>query len=148
MRIHFLLFLLFAFYFQSQAQQSSAPDTTVKGIQEPTNEDVVYTYAGEMPTFQGGGDDAFAIYIQQHLIYPLDALQKGITGTVYVQYIIEKDGSVSNVKIVSGRELYPSLDQAAMEVVRNSPKWKPGKNNGVPVAIKKIARIKFNLTKE
>ena len=148
MRIHFLLFLLFAFYFQSQAQKSSAPDTTVKGIQEPSKENVVYTYAGEFPKFRGGGDDSLLVYIQKNLVYPLDARTKGITGTVFVQYTIEKDGSVVDVKIMPGKELYPSLDQAAIDVIRNSTGWTPGKNNGVPVAVKKVARIKFALTKE
>jgi protein TonB len=149
MRIRLLLFLLFACCFQSQAQQQSVtPDTTNRPAQVPYDGEQVYTYVGEMPKFQGGGEEAFVKYIQENIVYPSDARQKGISGTSWVQYIIEKDGSVSNVKIVSGKALYPSLDAAAMTVVYNSPKWEPGKNNGVPVAVKKIARIKFILPQE
>ncbi len=148
MRIQILLFLLFAFYFQSQAQTPSTSDTTNRPVQVPYEGDEIYTYATEMPKFRGSGDDSLARYVQDHLIYPLDAMEKGITGTVYVQYTIAKDGSVTDVKILPGKGVYPSLDQAAMDVIRNSTGWTPGKNNGVPVAVKKIARIKFTLNKE
>ncbi len=145
MRFYLLLFILFAFYFQSQAQTSPPIDTTSNSMPAPSNKGPVI-YVGEMPKFRGGGEEKFQKYVTKHIIYPKDALKKRITGTVYVEYTIERGGSVSNVKIMPGKEVYPSLDNEAMRVIKNSPKWKPGKNNGVPVAVKKIARIKFSIT--
>jgi len=146
MRIHLFIILFLSFYFQAQAQEkSSKSDKDSQGIEEPAEEKQVFSYVSEMPTFQGGGDAIFAKYIQDHIIYPKDAAAKGIVGTAYIQYTIEEDGSISNVKIIPGKGIDPSLDQAAITAIQNSPKWEPGKNNGVPVAVRKVARITFSL---
>jgi len=144
MRINLLILFFLGIYFQTLAQNESRAPHTEKGVEEP-EDTTLFAYTGEMPKFQGGGDDVFANYIQKNIVYPTDAKEKGIQGKVYIQYIIEKDGSVSNVIVVPGRSLYPSLDQAAIDVIKNSPKWKPGQNNGQPVRVKKIAVIAFYL---
>ena len=109
------------------------------------SQEQVYNYVGEWPKFKGGGDEEVLKYVQNRIIYPEDAKQKNITGTVMVEYTITSTGDVTNVHVVTGKGLYPSIDAEAVRVIKSMPKWIPGKNNGVPVAVKKIARIKFSL---
>ena len=146
MKKQFLRFLFFNLCVLTRAQQT-APHTTLEDapVSKPNDSTDAYSFAGTMPLFQGGGDEAFVRYIQSRVIYPKDARELKIQGTVYVQYIIEKDGSVTNVVVLPGKGVYPSIDQAAIDVIKSSPKWTPGLNNGKPVRVKKIARIKFSL---
>ena len=148
MRIHIPLIILLFISLQSYAQEKSSSPSTKEnetmGTSEPTDSMATFSYVGVMPKFMGGGDDMLIPYIQKNIVYPRDAQELKIKGTVYVQYIIEKDGSVSNVTIVPGRGVYPSLDQAAIDVIKNLPRWTPGYNNGVPVRVKKVSRISFN----
>jgi TonB family protein len=113
-----ILFLL-CYFSQTHAQDNSAsPPVTEKHIGEPIKDTAVLV----MPTFQGGGDEQFMKYIQSVIVYPKDARNARIQGTVYVQYIIEIDGSVSNVCVVPGKGVSPSIDQAAIDAVKSSPK--------------------------
>jgi protein TonB len=105
----------------------------------------VYSYVGEMPKFKGGGDEEVVKYVQNRVIYPADAKARKVQGTVFVEFIITPTGEVTNVHIVTGKNLDPSCDAEAMRVIKNMPKWEPGKNNGVAVPVRKIARIKFTL---
>src|SRR4051812_22264917 len=85
----------------------------------------------EPPIFKGKHSD-FNAYIKKHLIYPTEAQSKFIEGTVYVSYIIDIDGKVKNVRIMQSSN--PTLDQAALDVVAHSPKWKPATFKGKPVS--------------
>jgi periplasmic protein TonB len=107
----------------------------------------VFTYVGEMPKFRGGGDEEVIKYVQNKLVYPADALAQKLQGTVYVQYTITSKGDVTDVQIVKGKGLSKSIDAEAINVIKNLPKWEPGKNNGVPVSVKKVARIQFSIPK-
>jgi protein TonB len=142
MRIYIIFFFLTVISFQSKAQTPSFDGPISTGTEEPTDTSV-FIFVGSMPLFNGGADTEFQNYIQKNLVYPKDAKEKGIQGTVYIQFIVETNGSVSNVRILRG--LYPSCDQAAIDVVSKSPKWKPGENNGKPVRIKKTVKIIFQL---
>jgi len=139
-RIQFILLLFLGFLFQVQAQMDS-----ISGKALGLPDSVKVAMIGKMPKFQGGGDAEFAKYIQETMVYPWDARRKRITGTAYVEYVIDIDGSVINVRTVPGKELYPSLDQTAVSAVITSPKWEPGTNNGVPVRVRKIICIKFDI---
>jgi protein TonB len=141
MRNPFLILFSLCVFFQAQAQNTSGGGT----VTESNDSMGVFMYSGVMPSFQGGGENAFIEYIKTNLIYPKDAKASGIQGTVYVQYIIEKDGSVSNVSIVPEKGVHPLLDYAAMDVIKSSPNWIPGSTNGKPVRVKKIQRINFAL---
>ena len=143
MRHSFLFLFFLCIYFQTQAQKPPVGGT----VTDANDSTGVFMYAGTMPSFQGGGEQAFGEYIKKRITYPKDAKALGIEGVVYVQYIIEKDGSVTNVSIVPGRGVHPSLDQAAMDVIKGSPKWTPGSTNGKPVRVKRIQRINFIIPK-
>lgn len=150
MRTLFLLFILNTFLFQAEAQidigsnDALVSDDAIGGFKRKENDsqDVFY-FVGEMPVFPGGGDSAFYSFIKKNLTYPADAKEKGITGIVYVKFIIEKDGCVSSIHIAPGRGLSPSLDQSAIDVIAFSPEWTPGKSNGKKVRVGKVARVKF-----
>jgi len=104
-------------------------------IPNPNEEDTtVYVVVEEMPEFPGGTDSLMK-YIQSNLIYP--QTDAGIQARVIVSFVIEKDGSVNDPKVVRAVEAY--LDEEALRVVRSMPDWKPGKNSG------KTVRVRFSL---
>lgn len=97
---------------------------------------MVYDVVEVMPQFPGG-QIAMLKYIMENIKYPKQIMEEGIQGRVTVSFIVEKDGRVSNVRLL--RSVQPSLDKEAIRVVKSMPKWTPGKHNGKPV------RVRFNL---
>ena len=108
-------------------------------------DDEVFVVVEEQAEFPGGLDSMYA-YIHKNLKYPELAKEKGIEGRVFVNFIIEKDGSISNVKILRG--IGGGCDEAAKEVVEKMPKWKPGTQRGKPVRVQFNLPIKFELEKD
>ena len=100
----------------------------------------VYDVVDLPPSFPGGAA-AMLSWISNHIQYPALAKENDISGRVVVQIIVEKDGSVSNVKIV--RSVDPSLDREAVRVVSSMPKWTPGRINGTPVRVKYTLPVAF-----
>lgn len=94
------------------------------------------------PEFEGGMK-AWAKYIQKSLRYPAQAAEEGIQGKVLISFVVEMDGSVSNVTLARG--VTGSLDEEAMRVIRKSPKWRPGKQSGSPVRVRYNMPIGFSL---
>jgi len=94
-----------------------------------------------MPTFLGGGISKFQDWVRKRTNYPQEAIDNKISGTVILTFIVEKDGSVSNVTILKG--VHPLLDDEALKVISESPKWSPGKQRGQPVRIRYIIPISF-----
>lgn len=103
----------------------------------------VYFVVEDMPEFNGGDVRKFSEYISETLKYPEDAKKKNITGKVFVSFIVNKEGSVEKVKILRG--VNPVLNKEAISVVKNSPKWKPGKHRGENVKVSFIVPINFRL---
>ena len=97
---------------------------------------MVYDVVEVMPQFPGG-QTAMLKYIMENIKYPKQIMEEGIQGRVTVSFIVEKDGRVSNVRLL--RSVQPALDKEAIRVVKSMPKWTPGKHNGKPV------RVRFNL---
>jgi protein TonB len=89
-----------------------------------------------------GGDHAWMIFLQQNLEYPSKAVRKKIQGTVVVQFIVNKDGSISDIQALSGPE---ELKQAAMDVIKKSPNWKPAFQFGKYVKSYKKQPVGFAL---
>lgn len=86
----------------------------------------------EKPSFPGGDTEMFK-WLGMNIIYPAEAAEEGVTGKVVVSFIVEKDGSLSNVKVVRG--VHPALDKEAIRVTKRMPRWTPGKLNGAPVRV-------------
>lgn len=96
----------------------------------------------QKPSFPGG-DAAMYTWLGQNINYPPAAAEEGASGKVIVQFIVEKDGSISNVKVVRGK--HPALDAEAVRVVKKMPKWTPGRNNGMPVRVTYNLPVSFQL---
>jgi protein TonB len=97
-----------------KVQESSAPEP----IKKPEEIKMVVE---DIPTFQGGNIKSFEAWVQEHVKYPASADEKDIEGNVHIIFMVEPDGSVSNVSVLRGVD--PALDYEAMQVVISSPKW-------------------------
>lgn len=96
----------------------------------------------EKPSFPGG-ESAMKSYLNSNVNYPVVAQENGVQGRVIVESIIEKDGSMSDVKVI--RSVDPSLDREALRVVKAMPKWTPAKLKGIPVRTKCTTPVVFRL---
>ena len=110
---------------------------------KPKNDQTVNMAMVEQKATFPGGDAALYKWLSTQINYPADAAEAGITGRVIVSFVIEKDGSISNARVV--RSIHPSLDAEAIRIVKTMPKWIPGKNNGQPVRVEYIMPISFKL---
>ena len=103
-------------------------------VEEVVEEEAIpFQLVEEKPSFQGGDANQFSKWVNQRLVYPEIAKENGVQGRVTLQFTVEKDGSITKVKVLRGVD--PSLDKEAVRVVSMSPKWKPGKqrDRAVPV---------------
>jgi protein TonB len=103
----------------------------------------LYYKVDEMPAFKGGDINKFREWVQKKTKYPLQATANGIQGKVYLTFIIEPDGSVSNVKVARGVD--PLIDNEASKAVASSPKWTPGKLRGRAVRVSYYITVNFEL---
>jgi protein TonB len=99
-------------------------------------------YIEELPEPSGGFDALYA-FLYSHIKYPETARKNGVTGKVVVEFVVERDGSVSNVKLISG--VHPELDQEVIRVIKMLPKWKSGKHSGKRVPCNYQIPINFNI---
>lgn len=131
-RFLFCITMLFCMCMTINAQGLKTSDMKV----EKKVEDKVFDIVEEMPSFPGG-QGAMNSYIGNNLQYPERAQKNGIQGRVIIKFVVEKDGSISNVEV--NRSVDPDLDNEAMRVIKSMPKWNPGKQNGTEV------RVYYNL---
>ena len=117
------------------AQVISDEPIAPQAVSEPTVQgpDEVLTFVEEMPEFPGG-TQAMMTYMGKQFQYPEDAKEEGIQGKVFLSFVVEMDGSLSNIQVIRGA--HPSLDREALRVVKSMPKWSPGKQNGKPCRVK------------
>ena len=107
------------------------------------NNDSIYQIVEEMPQFPGG-EKAMMEYVAKNVKYPQEAKDKEIQGRVFVGFVVEKDGSVSTVKVLRG--IGGGCDEEAVRVVSSMPKWKPGIKDGKPVRVSYMMPLNFKLT--
>ena len=104
--------------------------------------DKVLEKAEVMPEYPGG-DQAMMQFVAENVKYPQEAIDKEISGRVMVGFVVEKDGSISDVKVVKG--IGGGCDEEAVRVVNAMPKWKPGMDKGKPVRVSYMMPITFKL---
>jgi protein TonB len=97
----------------------------------------------EQPYFGTGGDNEFRNWVSNSIIYPQLPLENGIQGKVFLQFVVEKDGSLSSIKVIRAAD--PELGQEAIRVLKSSPKWNPGKQQGNPVRVNFNFMITFSI---
>ena len=102
----------------------------------------VYDVVEEMPQYYGGSSALFE-YLSKNVKYPVVAEENGIQGRVIVTFVVERDGSITETKIA--KSVDPSIDREALRVVRNMPRWIPGRQNGSPVRVKYTVPVTFRL---
>ncbi len=111
--------------------------------EEEEEEGEIFVMVEDMPTFQGQDHEHFRQWIADNLRYPQRAAEAGIQGRVIVEFVVEADGSVSNVEVLRGVDT--SLDQEAVRVIESSPRWEPGEQRGEPVRVRFTFPINFVL---
>ena len=108
-----------------------------------TGEEAPFISVEQMPEFPGGGEGALIAYIAKNTKYPAMARENNIEGTVFISFVVEKDGSVSDVKILRG--IGGGCDEEAKRVIKNLPNFAPGRQNGRPVRVQFNVPVKFKL---
>lgn len=114
------------------AQASKTDSTKIK----------VYSKVDVMPEFKGG-EEKMTNYIQKHLVYPPKAYKEGRGGISYISFVVERNGSLSDIKVVKGASGGTDLDEAATAVIKAMPKWKPGKLHGKKVRVHYTIPVRF-----
>ena len=109
---------------------------------KPVEENKVFDVVEQMPSFPGGMG-ALMSWLSQNIKYPVIAAENGVQGRVIVQFVVEKDGSITDVKVA--KSVDPSLDKEAARVVKSMPHWIPGKQNGSAVRVKYTVPVTFKL---
>ena len=102
----------------------------------------VFEVVEQMPSFPGG-DKALMYFLSNNVKYPVVAQENGVQGRVVISFVVEKDGSITDVRVV--RSVDPSLDKEAARVVKSMPRWIPGKQNGAAVRVKYNVPVSFRL---
>lgn len=111
---------------------------------EEFDDNYEFISAEEMPLFNGGKPDVeFTRYIKEHIRYPELAQENGASGKVILTFVINKQGFIENLSVYYSA--HPDLDQAALSVVKSSPAWTPGKQNGKPVRVRYYFPVIFKL---
>lgn len=105
-------------------------------------ENKVFDIVEQQPLFPGG-PTALMKYLSENTKYPVVAQENGVQGRVTVQFVVEKDGSISDVHVLKGVD--PSLDKEAVRVVKSMPRWTPGKQNGITVRVNYRVPVLFRL---
>lgn len=126
------------------ATQSSdlSGEEIVEIIEEVPN-DEIFTLVENSAQFPGGVS-AFGQYLSENISYPKQAQRLGVQGKVFVEFIVEKDGSLSNMQVIKG--IGGGCDEEALRIMRNSPKWKPGSQRGHLIRQKMLQPITFALS--
>ena len=109
---------------------------------DPDDADPPLLITEEEPEFPGGME-ALKTFLLNETHYPAEAKEQGVVGNVYVNFVVERDGSISNPKVV-GR-LFPQCDEEAVRVIMSMPKWTPGKNMGILVRTLFLLAVPFEL---
>ncbi|MFC2152689.1 energy transducer TonB [Bacteroidota bacterium] len=134
--------------YQKICRSNSPTSNSIEYVQQPCpcmneSEGEVFFVVENMPKFNGQSSEAFRIHIQQNLKYPVEALQNNITGRVFVQFDICKNGEVKNAKIVRG--VHETLDNEVLRVISTSPKWSPGLQRNKPAVVRFTFPVVFQM---
>ena len=117
-------------------------EKVVDEVPPAVEETKIFEVVEQMPSFPGG-DAALMAYLSKNIKYPVVAEENGIQGRVIATFVVERDGSITDVKVV--KSVDPSLDKEAIRVLKSMPKWIPGKQNGSAVRVKYTVPVTFRL---
>ena len=112
-------------------------------VEEEIEEEVPFAIVEHKPKFQGGDQNDFTKWVFNNIVYPEIAKENGVQGRVILQFAVDNDGSVKNVKVLRGVD--SSLDKEAVRVVSSSPKWEPGRQRDKPAKVTFVFPVIFQL---
>ena len=115
----------------------------IEVVEEAAEDDAPFIIAEEMPKFQGGDLMKFRSWVQGKLKYPQIAQENGISGKVTLTFVIERDGSHTNIQVMQSPDR--SLADEAVRVLQSSPKWTPGKQRNAPVRVRYTLPVEFRI---
>ena len=121
---------------------TTTTDKSKKKTTTTTTDTKIYDVVDQMPSFPGG-KNALSQYLSKNVIYPAEAKKNGLQGTVIVSFVVETNGSLSNIKVANPGKGY--LDWEAVRLVNKMPRWNPGKMNGKAVRVRFTQPITFKL---
>ena len=122
--------------------KGTAEEAAAKALAEANNA-ISFAAVEEKPTFNGGDANGFAKWVNENIKYPENAKEKGVEGRVVLGFVVDDNGNVSDVKVLRGVD--PDLDAEAVRVVKASPKWEAGKQNGNNVKVSYTFPVVFKL---
>jgi len=122
-------------------EEIKVEETKTQVIEEAPKAEI-FTVVEEQPGYPGG-DEARIKFLQENIKYPEEAKELGVQGKVFVTFVVEVDGSITDVRVLRG--IGAGCDEEAIRVVKSMPKWVPGKQRGVPVRVQFNLPIKFTL---
>ncbi|HHW81616.1 MAG TPA: energy transducer TonB, partial [Bacteroidales bacterium] len=127
---------------QSRAQvQTYTPPPPPKAVEEEATEEI-FVVVEQQPEFPGGMS-ALMKFLGDNIKYPVIAQENGIQGRVITTFVVERDGSITDINVVRGQD--PSLDKEAVRVIKTMPRWKPGQQRGKPVRVRFTLPVQFRL---
>jgi TonB family protein len=135
----FCLGLVCQAIFSASAMASSS---AIRTDSLTVNPQIVYEVVESIPEFPGGAG-AMMKYIAENLVYPQEALNNGIEGTVVIEFIVERDGALSYLQII--RDIGGGCGEAVIDLFKQMPLWKPGTQRDVPVRVKMKAPVRFKM---
>lgn len=141
-RVRFTLPTVFKLMEKDKSKATQKNENRLTENSDPTNE--VFVVVEEQPLFPGGSE-AMMNFLKEKINYPKEAQDKGIHGRVVVNFVVEKDGSITDLKIARGID--PLLDNEALRVIKMMPNWEPGKQKGEKVRVRFTLPVIFNLSK-
>jgi protein TonB len=127
---------------QTTEVEEYIPEAPEQGEEVSEDEGEIFTVVESMPCFPGGEQNVYK-YLADNLKYPYQALDAGISGKVWLAFVVERDGSITDVKVLRG--IGGGCDEEAVRVVEAMPKWTPGKQRGIPVRVHYVLSIKFTM---
>ena len=131
--------LLSGSYLQLEKPDSVVDEKVLEMVNDSTKEETIFFIVEEMPTFQGGGIDEFRKYLMNEIRIPEISVENGISTRFVGRFIVNKEGYIKDVEIL--RSLDPLVDEEIKRVMLASPKWEPGKQNGIPVNVQFVMPI-------
>lgn len=138
MKFFYVLFMLFIFGSMTQLSYAQSE-------QDSTKSEYEFFEISEQPKFPGGAEEMMK-FISNEVIYPKDAIDNGIEGTVTIQFVVDKDGSLTDIKVL--RDPGGGLGDEGKRIVELMPKWSPGYQKNEPVRVKMIIPLRFKLNNE
>ena len=120
----------------------ASSEETGQAVEEP-EEQTIFEVVEQMPEFPNGGMAGLMQFLSKNIKYPTIAQENGTQGRVTVQFVVNKDGSIVDAKVIRGVD--PYLDKEALRVIGTMPKWKPGMQRGKPVRVKYTVPVMFRL---